>query len=216
MEKTNNKFLEFFKKNAFYLVLALCIVAVGVSLLLVLTKSSEMIDSQSGMVNNDNTLTPSEPVDKEEDKEQPNEPTITVIEFCMPVENPTSIFDYSEQPVFNSTLNRYSAHLAVDFICEQDAKVFAAYDGKIVDVSRSELQGTSITIDHGNNLKTVYNSLEDGEMVVVGQQVKKGDQIGVVSNTNRQEADRGYHLHFEVFENNEKIDPAKYLTLGDK
>lgn len=224
MEKTNGKFIEFVKKNAFYLVLALCIVAVGVSLLLVLTKSSEMMDNQSGMVNsggNVGDLTPddSTPVDKEdgkEDEQTPSEPTVTVIEFAMPVENSTSVFEYSEQPVFNSTLNRFSAHMGIDFICEEDAKVFCAFDGKVISVTKNELQGTTITIDHGNDLMTVYNSLLDGEMVTVGKQVKKGEQIGVVSNTNRQEADKGHHVHFEVLEKGEKIDPSKYLDFGEK
>jgi murein DD-endopeptidase MepM/ murein hydrolase activator NlpD len=65
-------------------------------------------------------------------------------------------------------------------------------------------------------LVTVYNSLADGESVTVGEQVKKGDVLGQVSSSNRQESKSGAHLHFEVKENGENIDPIKYLDVQEK
>jgi murein DD-endopeptidase MepM/ murein hydrolase activator NlpD len=73
-----------------------------------------------------------------------------------------------------------------------------------------------VTIDHGNGLKTVYNSLADGDSVTEGQVVKAGDVIGQVSVTNRQEYKSGAHLHFEVLENGDSIDPIKYLNMDNK
>ena len=78
------------------------------------------------------------------------------------------------------------------------------------------MTGTTITIDHGNGLYTVYNSLADGDSVFIGQTVKKGAKIGEVSLTNRQESAAGAHLHFQVVENGEVINPAKYLDLEEK
>jgi murein DD-endopeptidase MepM/ murein hydrolase activator NlpD len=106
--------------------------------------------------------------------------------------------------------------MALDFFAEEGTKVFAVYDGVIESVGQDFLTGTTITIDHGNGLKTVYNSLADGDNVVVGQRVKSGDVIGEVSLTNRQEYGEGAHLHFQVFENGEVIDPAKYLNFNEK
>jgi murein DD-endopeptidase MepM/ murein hydrolase activator NlpD len=83
-------------------------------------------------------------------------------------------------------------------------------------VENTLLHGTTITIDHGNGLKTIYNSLEDGELVTVGGQVKQGEVIGAVSVTNKQEYKEGAHLHFEVYENDVNIDPAKYLVYEEK
>ena len=78
------------------------------------------------------------------------------------------------------------------------------------------MQGVTITIDHGNGLKTIYNSLADAESVFQGQTVKQGDVIGEVSTSNRQEYKDGAHLHFEVLENGEKVDPLKYLLIEEK
>ena len=75
------------------------------------------------------------------------------------------------------------------------------------------LTGTTVTIDHGNGLYTVYNSLESGDDVFVGQKVLQGAEIGAVSVTNRQESAGGAHLHFQVIENGAAIDPADRVAL---
>jgi murein DD-endopeptidase MepM/ murein hydrolase activator NlpD len=134
----------------------------------------------------------------------------------MPVDAPENITEYSETMVFNKTLKRYSAHLATDFFAQEGTPVKAVYEGKIEKVENNLLTGVSITIDHGDGLKTVYNSIESGDLVEVGQTVSKGQVIGHVSVSNRQESGYGAHLHFEVIENGETIDPVKYLVIDEK
>ena len=220
MKQTENKFLIFLKRNAVYLILALCIIAVGVSVTLMLVKRQRELnnsvdvpviespdDSLGTGDSSDSTGTP------DEGDGQPVDAPIT---FSIPVENPTSIGEYSETMVFNSTLGRFSTHLAIDFFAEEGTKVCAAYDGIVENVETTLLKGTTVTINHGNGLKTVYNSLLDGESVTVGQKVVKGDVIGSVSVSNRQEAGSGAHLHFEVIEDNKNVDPMKYLEISDK
>ncbi|MBO7344850.1 MAG: M23 family metallopeptidase [Clostridia bacterium] len=225
--KRENKFLFFVRKNAVYLILTACILAVGLSItLMVINENRQSLnDDQNPTVNSpveddQTTITPDEPDDNPViNPNEPNEPDAPVskpIIFALPVENPTSIGEYSETMVFNSTLNRYSAHMAIDFFADEGTNVLAVYDGTITNIENTLLKGTTITIDHGNGLFTVYNSLADGNSVTVGQVVKQGDVIGQVSVTNRQEYKSGAHLHFEVFENGENIDPAKYLALEEK
>ena len=43
-----------------------------------------------------------------------------------------------------------------------------------------------------------------------------GAEIGTVSTSNRQESKEGAHLHFQVVENGETINPAKYLAIAEK
>ncbi len=236
MKKQEGKVVQFIKRNAVYFILALCIVAVGVSMLIyfLTTDTQTLPDNPSienpnpddgnqgenngnegnegGETNNpDNN--PDVPVDTPTD---PDKPVTTVITFAVPVENVTQIEKYSELPVFSDTLGRYTAHLAIDFFAPEGTNVTAVYDGSVESVETTLLHGTTIVIDHGNGLKTVYNSLLDGETVNVGQQVKKGDVIGQVSVTNRQESKSGAHLHFQVQENGEIINPDKYLSLDEK
>ena len=106
--------------------------------------------------------------------------------------------------------------MGIDFGAEAGSEVLSAYAGIIESITSSYLQGTTITIDHGNGLKTVYNSLDADENLREGQEVSAGQVLGFVSDNNRQEYKDGAHLHFEVMENGELIDPAKYLAMAEK
>ncbi|MBE5737028.1 MAG: M23 family metallopeptidase [Clostridiales bacterium] len=215
MKNAMVKVIGFIKRRAVYLVLALCILAVGLSVTFML------INNHNDLTLDSNTDTPvivepdQTPVEKPDDTVD-TKPVEKVVSFIMPVENPTSVVEYSETMVFNSTLNRFSSHMAMDFFSPEGSDVYAVYDGKVVDIETTFLQGTTITIDHGNGLYTIYNSLADGDSVSVGQKVDQGDVIGQVSLSNRQEYKAGAHLHFEVKENGQLIDPYKYLETQDK
>ena len=233
MKQTESKALNFFKRNAVYLILAFCILAIGLSVTLVLLHRSNQAEQlenppeQNEPVDVPGTDDPNDPVDvpgtEEPDDpvdvpgtEEPDEPVIDVIEFIMPVENATEIAGYSESMVFNSTLGRFSAHTAIDFFAAEGTPVYAVEDGTVESVTNGILEGVTVIIDHGDGLKTVYNSLADPDEVSVGQKVARGDKIGEVSVTNRQEYKDGAHLHFEVTENGETIDPGKYLVFEEK
>lgn len=203
----NNKAVLFLRRNAVYLILAFCILAIGLSATLMMVNGKD--GANVPVINPDNEQL-------EPDVNEPTTPSGTEIIFVMPVSNATGIDDYSEMPVFNPTLNRYEAHLAVDFFAPEGSSVLAVYDGTVESVTNTLLHGTTITIDHGNGLKSIYNSVADGEMVTVGQQVSKGQVIGEVSTTNKQEYKEGSHLHFEVMENDIIVDPAKYLVFEEK
>ena len=219
-EKTG---INFFRRNAAYIVLALCIIAIGLSITFVmLDRSSAIKKEQASRDNNDVVQTVDEtPTDTTEPTSDPVEtepetPVSNVISFILPVSNFTSMTDYTDTLAYNATLKRFEAHKAIDFFAEEGTPVFAVYAGTVSDIKTTLLTGTTVTIDHGNGLFTVYNSLASGDDVFVGQSVIQGAEIGEVSVTNRQEAAGGAHLHFQVFEDGAAIDPAKYLSVQDK
>ncbi len=230
MKKTTST-LSFLKRNAVYFVLALCVLALGVATTIVLINRSNSnvelnnppsIDEPVQNPNDDSPVqSPSDdlpndtPVQNPND-DNPSQPVIEPISFIMPVESSSSIQQYSATMVFNSTLNRFTAHTAIDFFAPEGTEVLAVYDGTVKSVENTLLKGVTVTIDHGDGLLTVYNSLADGDEVSVGMTVKKGDVIGQVSTTNRQEYKSGAHLHFEVIEDGQLIDPAKYLVFEEK
>jgi murein DD-endopeptidase MepM/ murein hydrolase activator NlpD len=210
MKKKSARFYLFLRRNAVYVVLAFCILAVSLSVAYMLINGES---DKKLTVNNDVPV-----VEQPEDElpEKPEEPVVKQVSFIIPVNEVSSINDYSELMVWNSTLGHYTAHLAIDFIANEGADVYAVYDGKVSSIETSLLTGTTITIDHGDGLFTIYNSLEDGEHVTIGQEVKQGDVIGQVSATNRQEQAHGAHLHFQAVEDGQIIDPAKYMDFGEK
>lgn len=220
--KQERTVLNFFKRNAAYIILALCVLAIGLSITLVMVNRSAELSAQNAEREQVQVTTPEPvnetptPVINEPVIAEPDIPVVTVISFIMPVENATAVEDYTETLAYNSTLKRFEAHKAIDFFAEDGAPVYAVYDGVISDVKTTLLTGTTVTIDHGNGLFTVYNSLTDGDKVFVGQSVKQGAEIGTVSTSNRQESKEGAHLHFQVVENGETINPAKYLAIAEK
>ena len=228
MEAKKNSNNNFFKKNIYYFVLAfimLAVVAVSLAIFVSQEAPSNTLNSSGGnnLVQRPNSSAQSKPNsssgsnDKLEDETPSDTPTQTVISFILPVDNSTVICDYtSASVVYNQTLNVYTGHLAIDFGAEYGASVKAVYGGVIESVTASYLTGTTVTINHGNGLKTVYNSIEVDDAIQEGITVSQGAVIGQVSDNNRQEYKDGPHLHFEVWQDGEKISPYKYLTISEK
>lgn len=207
--KKQGKVLEFMKKYAGIIVVAFCIIAIGLSVTLVVigkdSFDSAVIDNVTPVINNG-----------QEDVNPTIEDTDKPILFISPVLNAESVSAFCETVAYNQTLKRYQSHMGIDFFAESGTPVMAVYDGVIESVDNSIVNGYTVTINHGNGLKTVYNSLLDGDLVSVGDTVKSGDIIGEVSVSNRQEYLDGAHLHFETIENGVKINPEKYLVLNEK
>ena len=130
------------------------------------------------------------------------------------------------QPVANEELKRLASgfgfrvdpftkarkmHYGMDFSAEIGTPIYATGDGKIIRADNSSSGfGNHIRIDHGFGYITVYAHLNDYN-VRVGQRVKRGEVIGYVGNTGRS---RGPHLHYEVWLNNEKLNPVNFY-YGD-
>ena len=229
--KQTNSVRTFLRKNAVYMVLALCVLAIGLSIALVMLNSTDGVIEQAQVDDTqqvidptgDGTQTVNDPVSDPTDivpvdsiPTDEDKPVVKVISFIMPVANSTAIEDYTDTLAYNSTLKRFEAHKAMDFFAEEGSAVYAVYDGVISDIQTTLLTGTTVTVDHGNGLYSVYNSLSDGDSVFVGQAVSQGAKIGEVSVSNRQESADGAHLHFQVIENGAAINPAKYLSLDEK
>ena len=227
MSNKNQKIATFFKKNAYYFVfLTALAVIVAVTVILLVNSNTETpsLDSGINVEKPSDTNTPGDlniqdtpDVNAPADPDINDAPTVTVVVFDMPVIQGSIVTDYVDAGViYNETLNLYSGHKALDFSAEEGASVVACYDGVIESITESKLDGITLTIDHGNGLKSHYNSLEVNENIVQGATVKKGEQIGVVSTNNRTEYKMGAHLHFFVTENGEKINPEKYLLFEEK
>ena len=136
--------------------------------------------------------------------------------FYLPVLNCSAIKDFSDTSLmFNETLNQWEAHMALDLSANAGDNVYAALDGKVVAVYDNYLDGKVVELEHKNNMKTIYKSMNSSGDLKVGDLVSRGQVIGSVG-TSAAEAHLGNHLHFEIEENGKKIDPSGYLTLADK
>ena len=101
------------------------------------------------------------------------------------------------------------SHSGIDidgYGCEGSA-VTAADGGTVITATYNDGYGNYIIIDHGNGMQTLYAHLS-GMAVGEGSSVSQGQTIGYVGATGRA---TGTHLHFEVFVNGSRTDPAGYF-----
>ena len=222
------------RKIVYVSLLIVAVLAIGVICALAITmepkntvggqNSTPIVDSGTQNQNstpnsNDqgNVEEPNENVDQKPNEDDNQKPVVEVITFLNPVSGGAVMKSYTDSTVvFSNTLGIYTGHLGIDFTGVEGANVIAVYKGVVKEIYTSYLQGTTIKIEHGNGLVTVYNSVEALEGLSVGQTVKQGDVIAYVSDNNKQEYKDGPHLHFEVYENGSKISPYKYLAVSDK
>lgn len=148
------------------------------------------------------------------------EPTVPVgnvdLTFVLPMENVTILKGFSNSELqYNQTLNQWEAHKGVDLTSEQ-LSVYSVLDGKVKSVSYAYETGTKIEIEHNNGFVSIYSSLDKNTTVKEGDTVKKGEKIGEIADSSSRESLEGKHLHFELLQDGNKIDPANYITFEQK
>ena len=124
----------------------------------------------------------------------------------MPVEKGTigSLYGYRIHP--NSRAKKF--HAGLDIRAKHGNNVYAAFDGKVVEVKiRSKGYGNTIKIVHENGLVTLYAHLS-AFTVKIGDVICKGNIIGKIGSSGNA---TGPHLHFEIIENKNKVNPLEYL-----
>ena len=98
-------------------------------------------------------------------------------------------------------------HVGIDIAAAAGSNVLAADGGKVTYAGYNSARGYYIDIDHGNGRKTRYQHLQ-GYTVQKGDVVKKGQHVAYVGSTGNS---TGPHLHIEVLENGNTVDPMLYF-----
>lgn len=125
----------------------------------------------------------------------------------------TELLAYSvEQLVYNPTTRDWRTHEGVDLSSALGAEVRAACAGTVSAVYEDELLGTTVVIAHDDGYATHYANLGAEPSVTVGQSVSAGQTIGTVGDTALLEAGEEPHLHFAVYLSGEPVDPTEYLS----
>ena len=102
-------------------------------------------------------------------------------------------------------------HTGQDYAAPVGTKVQAVSDGTVIDEGLDSGYGIYVQLDHHDGYQTIYGHLSKRN-VKVGDQIKKGQVIGLVGTTGNV---TGPHLHFEVRKGkNNPVDPGSYLKGG--
>jgi hypothetical protein len=127
-------------------------------------------------------------------------------DFAKPVNAPATD-SFGTRRTFNGKLA--SIHRGMDFRAPSGTPVAAANSGFVVLAQNLFYEGNCVVIDHGLGFTTIYMHLSRIE-VTAGQQVRKGEHLGLSGATGRV---TGPHLHFAARWQGAYLDPAGLFRL---
>jgi septal ring factor EnvC (AmiA/AmiB activator) len=98
-------------------------------------------------------------------------------------------------------------HSGMDIRAERGTPIYAPAAGTVVHSGPAQDYGTTIVLDHGQEIRTLYGHLSKLN-VQPGQRVVRGTLIGYTGNTGRSS---GPHLHYEIIVKGQAVNPRAYL-----
>ena len=107
--------------------------------------------------------------------------------------------------------NMYQPNTGIDLKMKDNSEfdVVASLSGTVTDVTTDSVLGNTIVLDHGDGIKTVYQSVKDIQ-VEKGDQVVKGDPLAT-SGQSQFNKEAGVHVHFEIRKNDVAVNPVDYF-----
>lgn len=103
----------------------------------------------------------------------------------------------------------YLQNSGISFGGKDNFDVTAILDGTVTSVKEDKILGNIVEIKHDKNLISIYQSLS-AVNVKNGDVMKQGQVIGK-SGTSNVEKDLGNHLHFELIDNGQTVNPNDYF-----
>lgn len=98
-------------------------------------------------------------------------------------------------------------HEGLDIAVDFGTPVNTTADGLVIWAAPHAGYGNLVVVYHSNGITSRYGHLSR-ITVEPGQRVKRGDQIGHAGSTGRS---TGPHVHYEIRENDQPVDPSRYV-----
>ena len=109
-------------------------------------------------------------------------------------------------PQWNSKLNTTLHNPGVDITANPTASVRSVFDGLVTTITFISGYGTTVIVDHDDGYFTVFTHL-DNLLVTKNMLVKEGQKIGFISKESQV-------VHFEIWGNNQTLNPKEWLKDG--
>ena len=210
---SKKKFTGSVNGKGYYIALALCAVAIGISGFLYYRNAEKPNPSANGetIVNPDDTPVVATnpdgtPVTVPGNSVKPPMKTVS------PLEGQTVAVYAMDSLTYNATTRDWRVHNGIDIAAETGTEVCAAADGEVYTVYEDEQMGMTVVIRHEGGYATKYASLDKQVSVKPGDNVTSGQTIGLVGNTALMESAIGDHIHFAVTCEGAPVNPADFLA----
>ena len=116
-------------------------------------------------------------------------------------------------PIIGEITELYSIddkHFGVDIVSKENEKITSIASGIVLMSDFTKDGGLVICIQHEMGFVSIYKH-NSKLLKNKGDYVNTGDPIAVIGNTG--ELSYGAHLHFELWENGESVDPLDYINF---
>lgn len=237
--KHNKKIIKFLNGRAFYVVLCLSFLAIGIATWsgvegfknthnkgnqsqssdtakapsLPITQK-DPVDTNSTENRNETAELPdntpsSEPTESESQKTEQTAAPVATV-FINPVLGEV-IKNYSETELqYSMTMKDMRLHKAVDIAADVGTPVVASGEGIVTEVLTDPMYGVTVVIDHGNGITVKYCGLKNAPFVSKGDTVDSSKQLGVID-VIPCESVEPRHLHLEFFKDGKAVSPLNYI-----
>ncbi len=221
--------------KGFYLMLAACLIAVGIaawsamsainnydSLLNGNSTSDNVYNSESDITENSEPNESKEEIKEESanvsvnsenyEKTESKESETKEENFVLPVKGNVIKGFSKDELQYSKTMGDMRLHTATDISAPVGTNVKAAAIGTVTDIAEDELYGNCITVEHGD-LTVKYCGLEDIK-VKVGSTVVAGTVLGVTAAIPIESADEP-HIHLEAHNGSEAVDILEAMGFNE-
>lgn len=121
------------------------------------------------------------------------------------------LMEYSaDQVVYFKTLAQYRTNPAVLIGAKEGERVKACADGKVTDISTSEENGRTLTMELGDGFTVTYGQLKEIN-VSVGDGIMEGQVIAKVAKPTKYYSLEGTNLYLQVKQKNKTVNPMVLL-----
>ena len=105
--------------------------------------------------------------------------------------------------------NTYIQNTGINYKSDEEFDIVSIYNGEVIDISKKELLGDTITIKHDNNIISLYQCVKDitvkkGDKVVTNQKIGTSGSCDLIK-------DSSNNLHFELYINGVIVNPEEYF-----
>jgi len=154
---------------------------------------------------------PAEELPEAEAETEAEETTSLMTNFIWPVSGEVVTNSSTTDLMYDKTMGDWRTHAGVDIAAEIGTTVLAINGGSVESIKDDDLYGTTVTINHGDGLVSVYSNLAITPTVAIGQVVASGEIIGAVGDTAIVEGGIVSHLHLQVLSDGVNVDPLEFL-----
>ncbi|TDC60453.1 M23 family metallopeptidase [Micromonospora sp. KC207] len=98
-------------------------------------------------------------------------------------------------------------HTGIDLVAPEGTPYVAIHEGTVTKAGWFGGYGYAVIVKHADGSEAIYGH-SSAVSVKEGQQIKAGDQLGLVGNTGHS---YGSHLHLEIHVNGDPLDPVPWL-----